>query len=173
VIDASGKEQCWIENDLCKIRLGNKIAICDKEFFHAVRIFRWMLSPQGYVIGKKPLHRLLLYGHKIVHHKNQNPLDNRLENLQGCQDDREHYEIHRKMAKEDDEKTMKDLESARLHEVSQVAINKRVHGALKLIASYEGKTITQYADDALLNAMRTGAGKDNFIKSIIDKLEVK
>jgi len=60
-----------------------------------------------------------------------------------------------------------------MEELPRVAINKRVHGALKLVASYAGKTISQYADDALVAVMRTDGVRDEFIKSIIDKLEVK
>lgn len=60
-----------------------------------------------------------------------------------------------------------------MEERQLITINKRIHGALKLIASHEGKTIMQYADDALMVAMQSGAGRDKFIKSIMVRLEAK
>jgi len=68
-----------------------KRAIVDDNFFYLSN-FKWQLSPRGYVRGtiKKGkrvfLHRLIMKAQKgqILDHKNNNPLDNQIENLRFC-----------------------------------------------------------------------------------------
>lgn len=60
-----------------------------------------------------------------------------------------------------------------MDEIPRVQISTQLHGSVKLVASYRKMTIAQYVNDALTQALKTDATKDDLIKSIVDKLEVK
>lgn len=89
--NAKMSENEWYENDGCvyfKLSNSKEYGICDKEVWEIANAYRWMITPEGYIVSgrnntHKRFHHLVLKPKNgyVIDHINRNKLDNRKSNL--------------------------------------------------------------------------------------------